>query len=909
MHLADVRGTADTGRTAHHEERTREHPPDPHTAHTAVAAAQVRIPATASTVLVRERLHLLLDAAVEGTDVGPSVTLVCAPAGAGKTTMLATWARQRVHRSGTRVAWVSLDTEDNDASLLWTAILRALEVSGAWGADELTPPAGEPYAPFLATLIASVERLSEQVVLVLDGVHDLESDDAVRTVNFLLRHSPATMPVVLAARFPPPLIIPRLRLEGRLREIGPDNLTFTAAEARLAYARDGVRLTENELALLMKRTEGWAAGLRLAAISLEETRPPGELIKRLTGDDHVVAEYLLGEVVARQTEEIQQFMLATCVCRTFTARLAAELSQQENAGQILDWLERTGVLVATQDCTGRTGRPGRSYRYHPLLRGYLRAELGRRRLSALRQLHRTATVWYLAAGDQLRAIEHAAGAGDDDLLTRLLAKFGLAQVLDGNPHELRRVLDAARPHVLGRPSVALVAAAAALDLGDLLAADRFLRAVDGAAHPPRTRRLRTLRATIEVHRGRLAGDAGDALAALKSTRAGKTGDLDVDMFTLLHRGVAVAWTGGHRAAEADLREALRMAETEQRDAVRMQCETHLAAVAAVDGDLSTMGARARTALALAEARGWTDTSRCSFTYALLCADAYERAEDERARQFATHATGLLDGPVDPSIELFVRSTTTMVEFDTADDPHQVVTTLREHWQRLSGRTVAPTLVAYAAPAHQRMALLVGEYPWAAEVLQQVENLLGESGEQALLRALLYAHKGKVGLTRRVLAPVLDGRAHVVSPSTLVHAWLLEAHLAARCDDDHRAHEALTEALSMTAPHEALRPFRDAGQSVRALLANGTGRFGRLDAFAARVLAVLPAAGPDPTDGLTEREQALLAELPSMRTAEEIAHTMFVSVNTVKTHLRGIYRKLGVSHRRDAITVARRRGLL
>jgi LuxR family maltose regulon positive regulatory protein len=664
-----------------------------------------------------------------------------------------------------------------------------------------------------------------------------------------------------------------------------------------------VRLTEKELALLMERTEGWAAGLRLAAISLEEARPPGELIKGLTGDDHVVAEYLIGEVVTRQAEEVQQFMFATCVCRTFPARLAAELSQQENAGQILDWLERTGVLVATHD------RTGRSYRYHPLLRGYLRAELGRRQLSALHQQHRTATGWYLAHGDQLRAIEHAAAARDDDLLTHLLAKFGLAQVLDGNPHRLRRVLDTAQPHVLGRPSVALVAAATALDLGDLTAADRFLRTVDGAAHPLRTQRLRALRATIEVHRGRLAGDAGDALAALKSTRAGKTGDPDVDMFALLNRGIAVAWTGRRRAAEADLREALHLAESERRDAVRMQCETHLAAVAAVDGDLATMSTRARTALALAEDRGWTGTSRCALTYALLCADAYERAADEQARQFAALATELPDGPVDPSIELFVRTIAAMVEFDTADDPHQVVTTLREHWQRRSGRTVAPTLVAYAAPAHLRMALLVGEYPWAAEVLQQAENLLGKSGEQVLLRALLYAHKGKVGLTRRVLSPVLDRQVHVVSPSTLVHAWLLEAHLAVRCDDQHRAHEALAEALSMTAPHEALRPFRDAGQSVRTLLAGDTGRFGRLDAFAARVLAVLPASVPDPTDGLTEREQALLAELPSMRTADEIAHTMFVSVNTVKTHLRGIYRKLGVSHRRDAITVARQRGLL
>lgn len=902
MQLAQVHGTAVTGCTARTEERTREREPDQLTV---VAAAKIRIPATPPAVLVRERLHNLLDAAVESTDVGPSVTVMCAPAGSGKTTMLATWARQRVDRSETHVAWVSVDTEDNDIVLLWTAIVRALEVAGAWQEGTgPTPPPGEPYGPFIAKLITSVDRLPKPVVLVLDGVHDLQSEAAVRTVNRLLRHSPATMPVVLATRFPPPLIIPRLRLEGRLREIGQENLTFTAAEARLLYVRDGVQLTDKELALLMERTEGWAAALRLAAITLDEERPRGELIKRLTGDDHVVADYLIGEVVNRQSEEVQRFMLATCVCRTFPARLAAELSQQENAGQILDWLERTGVLVASRD------RAGRSYRYHPLLRGYLRAELGRRELSALHRLHRTATSWYLASGDRLRAIEHAAAADDDDLITRLLAKFGLAQVLAGHPHRLRRVLDTVPPHVLGRPSVALVAAATALDLGDLPAADHLLRSVDSAAYPLRTQRLRALRAAIEVHRGRLHGDTGDALAALRSTRAGKTGDLDVDLFTFVNRGIAVAWTGRHQAAEADLKEALHLAATEGRDAARLQCETHLAAVAAITGDMAGMGTRARAALAIAEDRGWEGTSRCAYTYALLCAEAYEQANDERARQLAGLATRLLDRPVDPSIELFVLTIGAMVEFDTADDPHQVVATLREHWQRLGGsRTIAPKLVAYAAPAHQRMALLVGEYPWAADVLAQVEDLLGESGEGVLLRAILNTHKGKVGSTRRVLEPVLDHRLHVVSPATLVHAWLLEAHLAARCDEGHRAHEALAEALTLAAPYEALRPFRDAGQSIRSLLASGAGRFGRLDPFAARALAEIPVSVADPTDGLTEREQALLSELPSMRTAEEIAHTMFVSVNTVKTHLRGIYRKLGVNHRRDAITVARRRGLL
>ncbi|MBN6040589.1 LuxR C-terminal-related transcriptional regulator [Amycolatopsis sp. 195334CR] len=899
--MAQVHGTAFPGRAVPHGARPRPHEIAPPAV---VAAAKVRIPAAPPAVLVRERLHTLLDAAVAEADTGPPVTVVCAPAGSGKTTMLATWARHRVDRSGAHVAWVSLDAEDNDVVLLWTAVVRALEHAGAWpsGAGP-TPPPGEPHGSFVARLGTALERLAKPVVLVLDGVHDLHSDGAVRTVNFLLRHCPATMPVVLATRFPPPLILPRLRLEGRLREIGPDMLTFTPVEARLLYLRDGVRLTDAELALLMERTEGWAAALRLAAIGLDAGQPHGELISRLTGDDHFVADYLLGEVVTRQPEDVQRFMLATCVCRTFPARLAAKLSRQENAGQILDWLERTGVVTAAHD------RDGASYRYHPLLRGYLRAELGRRDVSALHRLHRTATGWYLAAGDELRAIEHSARAGDNDLLTRLLAKHGLARVLAGDGRRLGRVLDAVPGHVLGRPSVALVAAATALELGDVLAADHLLRSVDGAAYPLRTQRLRALRATIEVHRARLRGDTTEALNALKSTRAGQTGDLDVDLFAHLNRGIAAVWTGNHEAAEADLTEALRLAVAEGRDAARLQCETQLAALAGARGDLATVGTRARAALAIAKDRTWESTSRCAYTYALLGVEAHERLEDERAARLAGLATELLAAPVDPSIELFVRTLGALVEFGTADDPHQVVAALREHWQRLGDRSIVPALVAYAAPAQQRMALLVGEYPWAADVLRQVTDLLGDGGEQALLRAILHAHRGKAGSTRRVLEPLLAQRLPVVSPATLVHGWLLEAQLAARCDEEHRAHEALTEALSLAAPHEALRAFRDAGQAVRSLLAGGAGRFGRLDAFAARALAEIPVTAADPTDGLTEREQALLTELPSMRTAEEIANTMFVSVNTVKTHLRGIYRKLGVNHRRDAITVARTRGLL
>jgi LuxR family transcriptional regulator, maltose regulon positive regulatory protein len=872
-----------------------------------VATTKVRIPATASTVLIRERLHLLLEAAVARTDVGPPVTVVCAPAGSGKTTVLATWARQRLERHGAWIAWVCLEKEDNDPALLWAAILRALKLSGAWGQDcpldRLTVPAGEPYTAFLAAVVASIEQLPRPVVLVLDGTHEVSNEDAVDTLNTLLRISPVTLRIVLLARFPPPLILPRLRVEGRLREVGPEDLVFTANEARLMYAKEGIQLSDKDLDLLMERTEGWAAGLRLAALTVESSGEPADHVGAFTGDEQVVADYLIGEVVARQPDEVQQFMLSTCVCLSFTADLAATLSRQDNAGQILDLLARTGILISSSH------EPHGHFRYHPLLRGYLRAELDRRQHSAHNEQHRTAASWYLAAGDRRRAMEHAVAASDDDLVSQLVAKFGLAQVLDGQVKLLRRVIGGAPEHVRSRPSVALIAAAAALDVGDMLTADRCLQGIEKGVQPMRSQRLRALYAAVQLNRARLHGDVADSMMALRHTRAGQTGDPDVDLFGLLNYGVAAAWTGRHQVAKTTLRDALQLATADRRDAAALQCETHLGAIAAVEGDLTTMHERALAALAIAESRGWTGTARCAYPNTLLAVEAYQRLDEEQAGRFVTRAVELLTGPIDPTIELITRTVEAMVTFDKADDPHEVTANLRAHWRRLSNKTVAPALVAYAAPTYQRMTLRVGEYTWAAELLQRAEDLLGDGGERALLRAILNAHKGKVTSTRRILLPVLNGDTHTLVVSTVIDAWLLEAHLAQRCDEAHRAHEALSQALAMAAPQQLLRPFWIAGQSIRTLLAKGAGRFGRLEPFASTVLAALPTSVPDPTDGLTEREQALLAELPSMRTTEEIAHTMFVSVNTVKSHLRGIYRKLGVSHRRDAITVARQRGLL
>ncbi|SDM18693.1 LuxR C-terminal-related transcriptional regulator [Allokutzneria albata] len=876
------------------------------TAAGSVIATKIRVPVLAPTVVDLPRLLAILDELLREPLDGPPVTLVCAPAGAGKTTLLAAWAHRLTER-GTHVAWVSLDADDNDVVPLWSAILRALRETGAWGQDgrlaRLSPPGEETEAAFLAELVAAFEHLAEPVYLVLDGVHEVSSAAAVRGLNHLLRQLPSALRIVLATRFPPPLILPRLRVEGRLREIGPAELTFTAREARSLLAGHGVELPPGALSLLMERTEGWAAGLRLAALSAAGSEDPAARVAEFTGEDRAMADYLAGEVLADLPGHVRQVLLSTSVCAAFTVDLAVLLSQQENCGQILDHLERTNALIT------RGGPDGRWYRHHPLLRSHLLAELGKLNPYGRRDLHRTAADWFAETGDPLVALEHGIASADKDLMVQLITKFGLQEVLKGSGDALRPLLDSVPEEVLAQPSVALVGAVTALDRGDVLAADRCVRRVERAVRPPRTQRLRALHAVVLLHRSRFEGGVRDALSAIEDTRAGRTGDVDIDVLAMANRGTAALWLGEHRAARADLARALRLATAENRDAVALHCRIHLAAVAAAEGDLAQMNSEIAFALDFAQERRWSETARCAYLYVLMGTDAYLRLDHERAERLASVAVRLLDERADPTVALSAHLLKAAVAFDTTEDPHGAVAAFRGHWRRFRGAQLAPALIAFAAPLEQRMALRVGEHRWAVEVLERLRRLLRPSAEHALLQAVLHVHRGHLTAARRLLDLILNQRVPAVVSGTMVDAWLLEAQLADRAGNEHRAHEAVSRALALSQPMHALRPFFGAGAQVRDLLVRGSGRFGRYDSFAASVLAAVPASATGASEALTNRELDLLVELPSMRTTEEIADSLFVSVNTIKTHLRGIYRKLGVNQRRDAITAARRRGLL
>ncbi|NUT94114.1 MAG: AAA family ATPase [Saccharothrix sp.] len=867
-----------------HDPADTDHGRDP--AHP-VAPPKLRVPLAEAPMVHRHRLAALLDAHTAAGSTVPPVTVVTGPAGAGKTTALAMWARRP--ETG-RVAWVTLDAHDNTAPYLWSAVREALAEAVGGDAPDLPPPAGPD---FPALLIAALDHLPAPVHLVVDDVHLLHDRTALRGLELLVRHTPEPLRLLLAGRHVPPLRLSRLRLEGRLRVVGERDLAFTRAETEELLAHHGLRLDARDVDHVLRATDGWTAGLRLAALALAGPVPP----EAFSGALPAVADYLTEEVLAPHGDRARRLLVATSVCAELTADLAAAVAEDPEAGRLLQELSRTHALVSAVD--------GGWFRCHPLLREHLSAELDRTRPRDRARLHHAAATWHRDHGRPLEALEHAVHGERPELTADVVGRDGLAEVLSGRGPRLHELLTGVP--LVDRPPAALVGAAAALDAGDLTAADWLLGHIADSGLT--SDRMRALHAALRLHRARFHGDLARALTALRATPAGRTGNEVVDVLSRRERGIAELWSGRLAHAEEDLRHTLDLAVRGGFDHAALECLAHLAAVAAARGDTGTMAHQADRAFDLIAAHGWEQRPASALVHTVLAADAHRRLDDATARAMATRAVEALPDAADRTVELAVAAVHATMSFEDADDPHAVVSTLWKQWQGFTDRQVSPHLAAEAVPTAQRMALRVGEEQWAADLGEYVESLTGPSAEHALVQAVLPAHRGRAAQARKLLEPVLRGESAPVVPGTLVDAWVLEVVLLEREGYPQQAHDALRKALAAAEPLHALRPFFNAGKPVRDLLARGAGRFGRLDRFATAVMTTVPTGSTGQAEALTTRERALLVELPSMRTAEEIADSMYVSVNTVKTHLRGIYRKLGVSQRRDAVVVARQRGLI
>ncbi len=881
-------------------------------------ATKLRIPAPPRHLIQRGRLFDRLD-----QGMGGRLVVLSAPAGAGKTVLLSSWIRERTPPG--LVGWLSLDADDNDAGRLLAHLLAALRNSRATddqGAlSRLTPPSGAVTERFLTRLVNALAELDSPLVLVLDEVHELTSRQAVEVIDFLARYGPEQCRLVLAGRADPRLSLERLRVSEELVELRGGELAFDRGETAELCARLELELSSTDVELLWKRTEGWSAALRLAALSLHGHSDPGRFLAGFAGTDHAVADYLISEVLANLSEHRREFMLRTSLVDQLTPELADSLTETTGRGEeMLAALEHSGApLQRSAESNGVC-----CYRYHPLFRELLRAHLRHVHPEEVPLLHRRAARFYVSRGRSIHAIEHALAGEDWDLACSLIADSSLELLLDGSlamiggsierlPEQLR-CADA-------RLAVAL--AGVRLQQGDVEEARRQLaiaRRIRGQASRDARELLEAPLAAVALYHARLSANVAAAerfarkLTAL-ARRPSQPAWASLQAFARVNLGATRLWSGQLENASADLREGLALATEHGLEQLALDCTAQLAVLHLLRGELTRGQELSAAAVEQAEQRGWGEGPGPACAYLVAGWSAYHRGEFERAEGLLDRAAALSAG-AEPSVRtasVILQALVLAVEGPrSAARGSLKLCALRA--AIANGPKPAGYLEVAIDSAEARVLVAAGELGQARATLASASEATSAG---ARLHPELLVRLASVQLCDGELAQAVASLTQALAspqlhPASALEAWLLLALVEQARGEHAGADDALDRALAL-AEHE---PYRDAfllgGQTARELIErqaqNGTTHPALLevllDGFAQRSSTRATLIEP-----LTEREQRILGYLPTMLSNAEIGAEIFVSLNTVKTHLRSVYRKLGASGRAEAVDRARELGLL
>ncbi|MFI7023731.1 LuxR C-terminal-related transcriptional regulator [Micromonospora sp. NPDC049900] len=904
-------------------------------------------------VVLRPRLARLLD---EG--VASPVTLVRAPAGWGKTTLLASWRQQAVtgadpHTSAP--AWISVEAGD-DSDRLWSYLSAALRSVTDPGADPAATPVPDraPRPDELEVLAAALAARERPVVLILDDLHRVTDPAALAGLEFLLRHTGQRLRVVAAGRAGLPLAVHRLRLAGELTEIGPADLAFTTDEVADLLTVHGVAVPAAAVERLRGRTEGWAAALRIAALGLHGQPDPDRWISQLGADQPEVAGYLREEVLAGLDPADRDLLRRAAVTDTVCAGLAEALTGDTDAeGRLGALAEDAGLLHPDG------GRPV-WYRCHPLLADLLHRELARLPAEEQRDLHGRAASWYADNSRPADALRHALVAGDWTRATDLFVTDWPELTYDrGGPSGPVPAPPPAEA-VSRDPELALACAAQrALD-GDTDAAHQHLRLAAGHARAlpePRRGRFARLVAAVELTLARLAGDpeavrvavtrllatrpeaarsaaassaaaspaiaepavgaatagrldltAPDEGAAVRveRPRSGTGDDADVRAVAGTASALLALDDGDLAGAASGFATARAAARSAGRPRTELVCASRWALLAALRGELRAAEEAARVALALPPCQGWSAQLDCGYAYLALALVAVHRDQATEAEANLTLAAPAGAEATAGAVAAWCRAYLRGDEGDLAV-AHRLLVEARTHWSGRGGELDA-RLRAAEADLHRAR----GDLPTA-------RDLAGDPPAAAPLAVAAARVALRAGDPRAAARLLPDWASSVDWPLPVrLDAALLEAVLAAREGDGRRAGRTVEQALDLAAPDGYRRPFTRAEPGLRDLLAahldSGTAHWPMVSDLVRAVevpdergAADGPVAALD--EPLTERELTILRYLQSILSNVEIAAELSVSVNTVKTHVRNIYRKLDATRRRDAVRRARQLRLI
>ncbi|MFF7467834.1 LuxR C-terminal-related transcriptional regulator [Streptomyces sp. NPDC008092] len=865
------------------------------------------VPARPATFVRRPRLTAHLDQALD-----TPLTMVNGAAGAGKTLLVADWAA----RLGRPVAWLTNEAGDQGPGMFWAHVLHALHTAGT------PPPAGLGGSPaglrmvdhrLLARLADELSGRDRPAILVLDEFDRLADPETAEQLEFVLHHAGRGLRLVLVTRTEPLLPLHRYRAAAAMTEIRNQELAFTPEEAADLLARHGLRLPADATRALVARTRGWAAGLRLSALAAQQSADPETYLKEFEAGHSTIADFLLAEVVGRQPPETQDLLLRVSVLDRFGPDLAEALTGRPDPGPLLAALCRQNAFV---EDLGHSW-----YRLHPLFGEILRVHLRARSPGLEPELHRRAAWWLRAHGAVPEALAHGAAAGDwecaagtlvDDLaigrlLTGLRADDVTGLFATMGPEARGAAVDLVRAarelagHDLDHGLTHLGRAAESLATG---AAATGAAAITGTAVAARLScvLLESLAARLTGAPARAEQAMTDAARLRREVPAALLAKHpELTALLLTHLGSARVWAGHFDEARAALTEVAEPPGAALTELPREDCLGHLALIDYFDGRLDLAEHRALAATDATRHCGGRPFPGAGLGQLVLAAVAVDRDELDRAGALLEEAAESGPGPgaPDPVTEACRALATSRLEL-ALGDPAAAAHAADPAVQAEAGSPWARANTALAAAA----ALLAeGRTGTAARVLDGIDGPVGPvcAAELAWARLAAGRREEAVRAADRLCA---DGRT---GPGATVRATLVRARAAAGAGDPGTARKLLARALLEARRDRLRRPFLDAGPEIRRLLDSPP-----LHGLAAGWLyGDGPGADSPPllVEELSGREREVLGRLAQMMSTQEIAADLFVSVNTVKTHLKSIYRKLGVGRRGDAVRRARERGLL
>lgn len=882
---------------------------------------KLHIPTTRSSLIQRSRLSRQLNRCTQY-----KLLLITAPAGFGKTTLLSEWSQRSTHP----VAWVSLDATDNDPIHFWSYVIAAL--------DKLDTSVGKNVLPFVhssrpapteytvPTLVNTVANIPDHFALVLDDYHCIESEAIHGAVAYLLDYMPANMHLILASRIEPPLPLAQWRARGQLLELRAADLRFSSEETgQLLNQTMELSLRPKDVTTLQRRTEGWAAGLQLAALAVQEHGGHTAItsLQDFRGDHHYIVSYLASEVLQQQPEPTRDFLLQTAILDTLNGSLCDAITGQANGQAILEQLHQGNLFITALSHKGQ-------YRYHQLFADFLRDQIQHAPSVDVPTLHLRAADWYERHGDLDRAIDHTLAAGCIEEATQLIEKAARPHMLRGEFATLSRWFKALPDWAIrDNAEFCLIYAWVLANRGQIKAAAQYLDHLDAQLADD----MNVLLGEAATIRARIAVIQGDTAQNIHYSK--KALDLlpsDTPMRSDVYLDLAFAYSGADfEAAESSFDEAINLSRATGNLRTALMATYYMACMYTDRGQFRRAVQSYQQALAWCQQADPTSAAAC-WAHAGFGALLYEWNDLTAAIDHLQRAVKLAKQGGEVKVLMYARVPLALALHSQgrSDEAMAILDTAAE----VAQQTCIQQLATQIGITRMRISLDQGDVDTAGRWLQnQGINMWHENLSPKHVAALAWFHLAQsktpppapadaLSRVAELLEALCEGDATHDYPYLLVQHLTMLALVYQASGDQNQAVEKLARATAIAEPLELARTFIDCGTELAVLLREVASRE-RGSSYVAKLLAAFrddlaaqraperpPRADDQPLiEPLGEREIEVLQHIARGHSNKEIADEMVVAVSTVKWYLRNIYGKLQVHRRTQAVARARELNLL